>query len=82
MALAFTSGLLVLGAIFNTFGLMSFLFGFDHSAAFTFWLIGTGLWLLALALFAAFMTRPQPRHSFDRYAFRKAKDSDQEPESW
>ena len=65
-ALAFVSSLLVAGTIFFVFGLTAFTFGANTSLAWTFWLMGLGIWMMALGSFFLFMNHPLPKHRKDR----------------
>ncbi len=62
LSLAGVSALVVAGFIFNAFALASHFFVVQYHTMWTFWAIGTALWLFALAIFFLFLTDPAPRH--------------------
>ena len=61
LAMAGICAMLVGGFIFMGFGLAAYLF-LTSSVALTFWFLGLGLWLFALAIFCFFMDHPLPKH--------------------
>lgn len=61
LALAVISLIMVIGVIFLGFGMASWVFA-SAAVAWTFWLLGLGLWMTAASIFFYFMDDPYPRH--------------------
>jgi len=67
LALAAVSALLLGGMVFNAFGLASWLFSANRRTMWSFWFLGTGLWVLAMGIFFSFLNHPLPRHAHRSY---------------
>jgi hypothetical protein len=57
--------LVTAGVIFFAFGMGSWYFNDDTQTGWTLWLLGLGMWILAMAIFFYFLNDPYPRHRKD-----------------
>lgn len=62
LVLAASSGLVVMGLIFNVFSFALYGFRVDPQLAFILSCLGIATWMFALALFMFFLARPEPKH--------------------
>lgn len=70
LAFGVFAGVIVKGWIMYTFAFAVTVFGRHKDLAGAFSMVGTGEWVIAMALFFFFLSDPQPRHSKRRYTER------------